>query len=218
MRRCDVHFTGWESRTEEYYYEQFRERDPISAWLTSPSSYFDSPVVTLSTLVAPRNMTRTAFFRELLRPEDLHHVLTIAIRHERRLLADFSIARRECWGDFTSDEINLALAVVPLLQRRFIDSLAMGSITSDTDLRSMEEHVSNQDRDLPKTFNLTLREEDIVSLVARGLSNKVVARRLGINSATVKNHLKSIFRKCSVSSRTELCATTLNRACRLVGQ
>jgi two-component system nitrate/nitrite response regulator NarL len=40
--------------------------------------------------------------------------------------------------------------------------------------------------------------------VATGLSNKKIARRLGIKESTVKLHLNNIFRKVRVSSRVQL--------------
>lgn len=55
--------------------------------------------------------------------------------------------------------------------------------------------------------SLTVREEQVLRLVVEGLCNKVIARRLGIAVGTVKSHLKSIFDKLSVESRTQaICA------------
>ncbi len=50
---------------------------------------------------------------------------------------------------------------------------------------------------------LTLREKNILELVARGRTNKDIARSLGIAPETVKSHVKSIFAKLGVSSRAE---------------
>jgi len=51
---------------------------------------------------------------------------------------------------------------------------------------------------------LTAREAEIVRLVARGMSNKTIAHRLGISSRTVEGHLNHVFDKLDVASRTEL--------------
>jgi two-component system, NarL family, nitrate/nitrite response regulator NarL len=48
---------------------------------------------------------------------------------------------------------------------------------------------------------LTRRERDILRLVGRDMSNKEIARHLGLKLATVKNHVHSIFEKLGVSSR-----------------
>jgi two-component system nitrate/nitrite response regulator NarL len=50
---------------------------------------------------------------------------------------------------------------------------------------------------------LTPRESEILSLLAEGQSNKVIARNLGISDGTVKLHVKSILRKLGVHSRVE---------------
>jgi two-component system, NarL family, nitrate/nitrite response regulator NarL len=53
---------------------------------------------------------------------------------------------------------------------------------------------------------LTQREREIVPLLEEGLSNKEIARRLTIGSATVKNHVHNILEKLQVSRRGEISA------------
>jgi two-component system nitrate/nitrite response regulator NarL len=50
---------------------------------------------------------------------------------------------------------------------------------------------------------LTEREEQILGLVASGLSNKRVALRLGLQEKTVKHHMTHILAKLNVTNRTE---------------
>ncbi|KQW02826.1 response regulator transcription factor [Rhizobacter sp. Root1221] len=50
---------------------------------------------------------------------------------------------------------------------------------------------------------LTQRHADVLTRVARGMSNKQVARDLDISDGTVKQHLNAIFRELDVQSRTE---------------
>jgi DNA-binding NarL/FixJ family response regulator len=50
---------------------------------------------------------------------------------------------------------------------------------------------------------LSQRETEVLSLVARGMSNRLIAKNLFISEKTVKNHLYSIFRKIGVTDRTK---------------
>jgi LuxR family maltose regulon positive regulatory protein len=51
--------------------------------------------------------------------------------------------------------------------------------------------------------DLTARERSIVEFVARGQSNKEIARELGVAPETIKTHLKRIFQKLSAESRAQ---------------
>ncbi len=51
--------------------------------------------------------------------------------------------------------------------------------------------------------NLTKREEEILSHVAKGFVNKEIADTLSISVETIRTHLKSIYEKLHVRSRTE---------------
>ncbi len=53
------------------------------------------------------------------------------------------------------------------------------------------------------SVKLTLREVEIINLVAEGLSNKEIARRLSIEAQTVKNHIHNILDKLQLHNRLE---------------
>ncbi len=58
-------------------------------------------------------------------------------------------------------------------------------------------------RDTPGGVHLTRREMDVLRLVAGGLSNRQVAKDLGLSPGTVKVHVSNILGKLNVSTRTE---------------
>ena len=58
---------------------------------------------------------------------------------------------------------------------------------------------------------LTPRERGTLALIAEGLSNKAIARRLGISTHTVKYHLEAVFAKLGVNSRAEALSHGLRR-------
>jgi len=58
---------------------------------------------------------------------------------------------------------------------------------------------------------LTGRELDVLALLARGKSNKEIGMNLYISETTVKSHLRSIFVKLNVLSRTEAITAASHR-------
>jgi LuxR family maltose regulon positive regulatory protein len=50
---------------------------------------------------------------------------------------------------------------------------------------------------------LTARERDVLVMISKGFANKRIARTLEISPETVKSHVKRIFSKLAVSTRTE---------------
>lgn len=50
---------------------------------------------------------------------------------------------------------------------------------------------------------LTLREIEVLTLVAKGANNQAIADKLFVKEVTVKTHLNSIFKKLKVTSRTQ---------------
>jgi DNA-binding CsgD family transcriptional regulator len=63
----------------------------------------------------------------------------------------------------------------------------------------------DQNAGVAATNLLSPRECEIAEMVARGLSNKGIARRLGISHWTVSTHLRRVFAKLDINGRVELC-------------
>jgi DNA-binding NarL/FixJ family response regulator len=61
------------------------------------------------------------------------------------------------------------------------------------------------------TESLTGRELNVLDLLARGKSNKEISMNLYISETTVKSHLRNIFRKLNVLSRTEALSVASRR-------
>jgi NarL family two-component system response regulator LiaR len=59
--------------------------------------------------------------------------------------------------------------------------------------------------------SLTAREQQVLKLMADGLTNADIAERLVIGVATVKTHVSSVMSKLGVSTRTEATATAIRR-------
>ena len=58
-------------------------------------------------------------------------------------------------------------------------------------------------RERPSLYTLTDREEDVLRLLARGKTNKDIAQTLFLSVRTIEAHLRNIYGKLAVASRTE---------------
>ncbi|RZK61426.1 MAG: response regulator transcription factor [Hymenobacter sp.] len=114
---------------------------------------------------------------------------------------------------------------------------AVGYLLKDTPLRQLKEHLLQvmaggspmspgvarhvvqafqrlNQRSAPAaalTQSLTGRELDIVRGIEDGLSYKLIADRYGTSLDTVRNHIRSVYRKLHVNSKGELLAQSLRR-------
>ena len=61
-----------------------------------------------------------------------------------------------------------------------------------------------------KEYDLSEKEKEVVKLIARGLSNKEIAREIFLSEGTVKNHITSILSKMDLKHRTQIAITYLN--------
>ena len=80
------------------------------------------------------------------------------------------------------------------------------AVLSPQALREILKYASQrvvEPQNLDTGDKLTTREMEILTLVAKGLSNKDIACRLGLSLRTVKGYLTDLFLKLNVASRTE---------------
>jgi len=67
----------------------------------------------------------------------------------------------------------------------------------------LNDKLENREEETTTESLLTKREMEVLKLITEGLFNKEIAYNLSISEKTVKNHVSNIFRKISVSDRTQ---------------
>lgn len=97
-----------------------------------------------------------------------------------------------------------------LLDSEF-DDLAHGVRDVHMGVRALSRRIAQQLAESITGTQLTSREIEVLGLVVDGMGNKLIARRLDIAVGTVKSHLKSIFDKLHVESRTQAIAVSVRR-------
>ncbi|HEY53440.1 MAG TPA: response regulator transcription factor [Caldilineae bacterium] len=81
------------------------------------------------------------------------------------------------------------------------------AISPAMSVKLLDQFVSSQPAASPRpTDALTDREQDVLKLVARGMSNREIGVRLSISPHTVKAHLRHILDKLNLRSRSEAAA------------
>ena len=107
-------------------------------------------------------------------------------------------------------------SVVPALQAVMAGQTVLGAeAVANLSLGEQEEQARKDTKDtaesVPRRFQtLTDREREIVALVADGLDNQAIARRLYLSEGTVRNHISAILAKTNLANRTQLAVEWLS--------
>lgn len=79
-------------------------------------------------------------------------------------------------------------------------------------VRQVTRSVREADEEDPRFGALSLREKQILSLIAEGLSNRQIGGRLGLAEKTVKNYVSSLLSKLGLERRTQAAVLQAERA------
>jgi two-component system response regulator FixJ len=115
-------------------------------------------------------------------------------------------------GDLAAAVRAMKLGAVDFLQKPPHEEDLLAAVA-----RALEQHEQGQSRRQARqeaaqaVERLSRRERQILQGLLAGLSNKAIARRLGISLHTVKFHVESLFRKLGARTRTEALAKASER-------
>jgi DNA-binding NarL/FixJ family response regulator len=89
------------------------------------------------------------------------------------------------------------------LRAALLDVLGGGAPMSSEIARRVVESFRQRAKTRGEAVNLTSREEEVLVLLSKGYSNKEIADRIELSVDTVRSHLKHIYEKMHVRSRTQ---------------
>lgn len=97
--------------------------------------------------------------------------------------------------DVPYQELFTAIRAIARGERRLAPSM-LSSVVAERLIRRAVQHPRSA------LSALTPREQDVLEWIAQGVSNKRIARELGVGEATVKSHLLRVYEKLGVQGRT----------------
>jgi len=113
--------------------------------------------------------------------------------------------------DVSPDALIDAICRVGSGQTLIKESVISRPLVATRVLRQFRDLEAAEDEEDPLFVPLSAREIEVLDYIARGNSNKEIARALKISDQTVKNHITSILRKLAVSDRTQAVVYALRR-------
>jgi two-component system nitrate/nitrite response regulator NarL len=126
--------------------------------------------------------------------------LTAVATDDQVLAAIANGAKGIVLKDAASDSLVDCVRDIAAGKQWFPTDVVEAALRRDAGRRAESEHFVQK---------LTTREQQIVILVAEGLPNKNIARRIGLTEGTVKIHLHNIYEKLEVPNRTALTALAI---------
>lgn len=176
------------------YEEHFQFCDPITPVLQRRRRA--TPV---SHIMAQRRLEKTEFFNDFLARDGLRYGINFHAHCGGRNIGDLRIWRSPHKENFSQRDVDMLDAI----GIAFTNSMRHCSMTQ------CDGEPGNLKGDFriagpSGTGGLTVREQEIATAIALGKPDKIIAGDLGIGFSTVRTHIKHIFRKLGVQSRTQL--------------
>jgi len=189
---------GWKPESHHSWQQQFRQIDPIAVAKAIPAGTGD--VFPLDQWLDFPKFLRSPAYEDFWGPLGIHHAVICRLAYSNTESFLFGFNRGPLERRFSDAEVARLGSWLPLL----------GSTLTRLRLAEEVERLRRHAASGQVLAALTRREHEIATDVAEGLANKQIARRRRISVNTVENHLRSIFRKTGVNSRTKLALATGN--------
>ena len=187
----DVVFLNMSPSNIKRYREYYHLVDPITFSLQKRRR-----ATLVSEIMPQKNLEKTEFFNDFLMEDGLHHGINLYAYDGKLNIGDLRIWRKKRRPSFGKREAVLLDTILPYFRNALIHAKAMEEY-------SQKSVVLDKDY-LKQSHQLSNRESDIALLVCKGLTDHEIASALGIAFSTVRTHIKHLFLKLGVTTRTEI--------------
>ena len=179
------------------YHDHFQFCDPVT-----PRLRMRRQATLVSEVLPPAELQRTEFYNDFLRAQGMHWGLNLYAYDGDECVGDLVIFRPRARENFTRGELSLLGVVAPAFTSALVRLKRAQARAAEVPVPAVPELPAPQA--LAERAHLSLRESEVVLLVARGQADKEIARALGISFTTVRYHLENAFRKLGVQGRHKL--------------
>ncbi|MEG1491273.1 MAG: LuxR C-terminal-related transcriptional regulator [Oscillospiraceae bacterium] len=172
------------------YYEHYQASDYV-AWLLpgeGPVIYRDSQIITHEA------RKKTTIYQRWMKPMGVYYSMGSTLYDNGILYGSITLFRDET-QDFSDEDVY----VLQILNEHISANL---SCLYPNGIRKSLAYKS--DSAITEKYHVTVRENEIIALIFKGLSNREIGEKLFITENTVKKHVNTIFHKLNVSTRTQL--------------
>ncbi len=146
----------------------------------------------LSDLFSQQDFRRLDIYGELFCQLSFDHQVAFSVSTDPERPLCVAVNRKG--KDFTADDLDR------------IEALRRPLTAAASRVNTRERRARPGNRWDARSVGLSARETEVLSLVASGLTNDQIGRRLGISARTVNKHLEHVFAKTGMRNRTQLAA------------
>lgn len=188
-------YLNMDDRNIKKYCDYYQFRDPITVQLAQRKV-----ATAVSEILPHRELRKTEFFNDFLLADGLYHGINLHLYSYEENIGDFRVWRKSGRGDFQRS----ACTMLDLLKPHMIYAIKnCRRIERGNDLESGFS-IDEQCVLLKKHHKLTDREVQVARLLLKGEKDDCIADMLNIGITTVRTHIKNIFKKTEINSRTKL--------------
>lgn len=146
--------------------------------------------------------TQAEWYKKIYVKQGIHYALRAVLNCNQQTVGDIDLFRPKGDPDFSDAEMRVLDLLAPHVAQRLWRLMVINRT------HNMMKGLSNSVLDM---YGLTPREAEVITAIASGEPDHIVAQKLCISASTLKKHIHNIYHKIGVRSRHQLFAALNDR-------